>query len=230
RRHHWLGATRGVALAMTGRLDEGRAVLAGTSAELAERGGGIEYATMTGIESANVELLAGDPAAAAELGAEGCRLLEALGERAFLSTAAATLAQALYALDRLSEAETWAARAAELGAADDAPTQMLWRQVKAQVLARRGEHAEAERLAREAIAIGERTDDINSLAGADQDLGEVLMLVGRPKDAAAALEQAAALYERKGNVVMAEGLHNRRAALREATRPEPGQELGLRSD
>jgi tetratricopeptide (TPR) repeat protein len=189
---------------MAGRLDEGRAVLAKTRAELAERGGGIEYATMIGIESANVELLAGDPAAAAELGAEGCRLLEALGERAFLSTAAATLAQALYALDRLNEAETWAARVAELGAADDAPTQMHWRQVMAQVLARRGEHAEAERLAREAVAIGEPTDSIDLLGDADRDLGEVLALAGRPKDAAAALEQAAALYERKGNLVMAE--------------------------
>jgi class 3 adenylate cyclase/tetratricopeptide (TPR) repeat protein len=214
RRHHWLGATRGGALAMMGRLDEGRAILAETRAGLAERGGGIEFATMTGIESANVELLAGDPSAAAELGAEGCRLLEALGDRGFLSTAAGTLAQALYALDRLNEAETWATRAAELGATDDAPTQMLWRQVRAQVLARRGEHAEAERLAREAVAIGERTDDINSLAGADQDLGEVLVLAGRPKDAAAALKQAAALYERKGNVVMAERVQNRRAALR----------------
>ncbi|MGN6175895.1 MAG: tetratricopeptide repeat protein, partial [Streptosporangiaceae bacterium] len=214
RRHHWFGATRGGALAMMGRLDEGRTVLAKTRAELAERGGGIEFATMTGIESANLELLAGDPAAAAELGAEGCRLLEALGERAFLSTAAAILAHAFYALERLNEAETWATRADELGAADDAPTQMYWRQVRARVLARRGEHAEAERLAREAVAIGERTDDIDGLAGADQDLGEVLVLTGRPKDAAAALEQAAALYERKGNVVMAKRVHNRRAALR----------------
>jgi hypothetical protein len=91
---------------------------------------------------------------------------------------------------------------------------MLWRQVRAQVLARRGEHAEAERLAREAVAIGERTDSIDLLGDAERDLGEVLVLAGRPEDAAAALEQAAALYERKGNVVMAERVHNRRAALR----------------
>ena len=91
---------------------------------------------------------------------------------------------------------------------------MLWRQVRAQILARRGEHAEAERLAREAVAIGERTDSIDLLGDAERDLGEVLVLAGRPEDAAAALEQAAALYERKGNVVMAERVHNRRAALR----------------
>ena len=45
------------------------------------------------------------------------------------------LAQALYALDRLEEADAWAGRAAELGASDDAFTQMLWRQVRAKVLA-----------------------------------------------------------------------------------------------
>ena len=48
-------------------------------------------ATITGFESAGVELLAGDPAAAAELGAEGCRLLEELGDRGFLSSAAGKL-------------------------------------------------------------------------------------------------------------------------------------------
>ena len=67
-----------------------------------------------------VELWAGDPAAAAEFGAEGCRLLEELGEQSFLSTAAGNLARALYALDRLDEADAWAGRAAELGASDDA--------------------------------------------------------------------------------------------------------------
>src|SRR5213596_334645 len=78
----------------------------------AERGGGILLATTTGMLSVDIELLAGDPAAAAELGAEGCRLLDELGEQSQLSTAAGLLAQALYALDRLDEADAWAGRAA----------------------------------------------------------------------------------------------------------------------
>src|SRR6266542_2845774 len=105
--------------------------------------------------SVDVELLAGDPAAAAEFGAEGCRIWDELGERSLLSTAAGKLARALYALDRLDEAEDWARRAAELGASDDAFTQMLWRQARAKVLAQRSEHDEAERLGREAVAVGE---------------------------------------------------------------------------
>ena len=55
----------------------------------------------------------------AEFGAAGFRLFEELGELGFLSTAAGYLAQALYALDRLDEADAWAGRTAELGASDD---------------------------------------------------------------------------------------------------------------
>jgi tetratricopeptide (TPR) repeat protein len=194
---------RGRALAMLGRFDEARAILAEARAELADRGGGMPLATTKTHASVEVELLAGDPAAAAEFGEEGCRLLDELGEQSVLSTAAGMLAQALYALDRLEEADGWAGRAAELGASDDAYTQMLWRQVRAKVLARRGEYAEAQRLAREAVAVGEETDMLDAQGGTYADLGEVLSLAGRPQEAAKALEQALARYERKGNVVMA---------------------------
>ena len=131
-----------------------------------------------------VELWADDPAAAAEFGAAELGLFEELGELGFLSTAAGHVAQALYALDRLDEADAWAARAIQLGASDDTVTQMLSRQVRAKVLARRGEHAEAERLAREAVAIGAGTDALNWQGDANADLGEVLLLGGKADGAA----------------------------------------------
>ena len=63
--------------------------------------------------------------------------------------------------------------------------------MKATVLARCGEeHAEAERLAREAASVY-------------ADLAEVLVIVGRTEGAVEALEQALARYERKENLVMA---------------------------
>jgi len=166
--------------------------------------------------SVDVELWAGDPAAAAELGAEGCRLLDELGEQSQLSTAAGMLAQALYALDRLEEADAWAGRAAELGASDDVYTQMLWRQVRAKVLALRGDSAEAERLVREAVAVGEETDMLDSQGDAYADLGEVLLLNGKPDEAVAALEQALERYERKGNRVSTQRAQTRLAGLRHA--------------
>ena len=119
-RDHLLRAYRAGALAMLGRFDEARAILTEARAELAERGGGVLLANITAFESAGVELWADDPAAAAEFGAEGFRLYEALGERTSPVGRGALLAQALYVLDRLDEADAWASRAAQLGASDDA--------------------------------------------------------------------------------------------------------------
>ena len=91
-------------------------------------------------------------------------------------------------------------------------SEMLWRQVRAKVLARRGEHAEAEQLAREAVAIGDGTDALNWQGDAYADLAEVLLLSGKPDEAAAALEQALDRYERKENLVMARRIRDRLAA------------------
>jgi tetratricopeptide (TPR) repeat protein len=121
-------------------------------------------------------------------------------------------AQVLYELGRLDEADAWAGRATELGASDDSATQMLSLQVRAKVLARRGEYGDAERLAREAVAIAANTDNLNGQGDANADLGEVLLLSGKAGDAAAALEQALDRYERKGNLVMAGRTRHRLAA------------------
>ena len=94
---------------------------------------------------------------------------------------------------------------------------MLWRQVKAKVLARRGEHAEAERIARQAVAISEQTGILDPKADVYADFAEVLLLAEKPDEAELALEDALALYERKGNVVMAERARLRIKELRAIT-------------
>jgi class 3 adenylate cyclase/tetratricopeptide (TPR) repeat protein len=213
---HSLRSVRAQALCMLGRFDEARSILGSVREEQTERGGGIQLGVGLGHTDAGVELLAGNAGRAAECGEKGCRMLEELGETSLLSTAAGYLAQAYYALDRLDNADAWAGRAAELGASDDRLTQMLWRQVKAKVLARWGEHDEARRRAREAVALGEETDMISAQADAYTDLGEVLIVAGRPKEAAEALQQALARYERKENIVMAERMQTRLREL-EAT-------------
>ena len=210
---HWLRAFRAVALAMLGRFDEARGILAEGRAALAERGGGLLLASITGIFSTLVERWADDPAAAVELGLEGCRLLDELGEKGIQSTASGILAQAFYELDRLEDAEAWAGRAAQLGASEDAPTQLLFRGVTAKVLARRGEHSEAERTARAAVALGEETDMIDAQGDAYLDLAEVLQLAGKADEATAALEEALGRYERKGNLAMAGRTRDRLAVL-----------------
>jgi len=77
---------------------------------------------------------------------------------------------------------------------------MLWRQARAKVLATRGALAEAEKLAREAIAIGEETDLIDAQGDSYADLAEVLALGGKTDDAVHALGTAVAKYRRKGNL------------------------------
>jgi class 3 adenylate cyclase/tetratricopeptide (TPR) repeat protein len=202
-RDQFLLAYRAGALAMLGNFVEARGILDRMRTELAERGGGLLLANINAFESVDVELLAGDPAAAAGFAAEGFRQHEELGELTFLSAAAGSLARATYALDRFDEAEAWAGRAADLGATETV-TDMTWRQVKAKVLARRGEDAEAERLAGEAVAMGDDTDSPNAQGDANADLAEVLLLGGRRDEALAALEVAVERYARKGNLVSAQ--------------------------
>ena len=129
---------RAEALAMLARFAEARAVIAELRAQLADQGSMIPYTLATGFVAVEIELLAGDPAAAAAFAEEGCRLLQEAGDRSWLSTVVGRLGLALYELDRLDDADAAAGRSAELGASDDAITQMLWRQARAKVLARRG--------------------------------------------------------------------------------------------
>jgi hypothetical protein len=66
---------------MIARFAEARAILTKLRAQLADQGSVIPLAAATGFASVDVELLAGDPAAAAAFAEEGCRLLEEAGER-----------------------------------------------------------------------------------------------------------------------------------------------------
>ena len=218
---------RAVALAMLGRFDEARAIIAETRAELAERGGGVAARERLGpspSRSSSWPAIPPPPPSSEQKGA-GC--YDELGEQSFLSTAAGSLAQALYELDRLDEADAWAGRAAELGASDDAVTQMLWRQVRAKVLARRG-RARGGRAARPRGGRDRRRRPTCSTRRADAyaDLGEVLLLAGKPDEAAAALEQALERYERKGNLVSAAARARRLAGA--APRCPPREHLGVR--
>jgi tetratricopeptide (TPR) repeat protein len=92
---------------------------------------------------------------------------------------------------------------------------MAWRQVRAKLHARAGRYADAERLALEALDLGEQPDLLNWYwqAWALVDLSEVYVLAGRPEEGCTRLEQALGLYERKGNLASAA---NTRSALHEA--------------
>ena len=144
-----------------------------------------------------------------------CDLVEARGQRSFLSTYAPMLGRSLCALGRHDEAEPLARLGRELGSEQDAMVQAIWRQVQALVNARRGHHTQAERLAREAVASSERTDALNGQGDALCDLAQVLHAAGRSDEAAAVLAQALDRYEQKKNLAMSAQVRDRLAELQD---------------
>ena len=80
---------------------------------------------------------------------------------------------------------------------DDFDPRYHWRTVQARVLAQRGEFAQAEALAREAVEIVGQTDWYHQRGEAASALGEVLALAGRKDEARSAYEDARAYFERK---------------------------------
>jgi len=77
------------------------------------------------------------------------------------------------------------------------------------VLARRGEHAGAEQLARDAVRLADQTQSPNEQADAYSDLAEVLALEGRAQEAEASLREALSRYQSKENLAMAERTRGR---------------------
>lgn len=139
---------------------------------------------------------------------ESYATLEPMGERGYLSSAAALLAHALCAQGQLDEAERFSQTSEDASAIDDVFSQVLWRSARAKIRARRGEFAEAEALGREAVALADTTDLLNTQGDTLADLAEVIALAGRPAEAIAVLEQAVERFERKGNRTSLERVRN----------------------
>jgi tetratricopeptide (TPR) repeat protein len=150
-----------------------------------------------------VRLLAGQPALAEGPLRTDVETLASMGAGDLLATTTAMLAQALYAQGRLPEADELCRAAAGAGAADDIVTQVIWRGVKAKILAREGRCEEAEALAREAVALMEPTDLLSDRGDAMLDLAEVLRTCSRTDESDRAVRTGLSLYEQKGNAVAA---------------------------
>ncbi len=208
--HPHTALVRSWLLGMLGKLEEAWS----TACEAGERQ--YELTGRYGGEAvlAEIAILKGESAAAAEHWRPVLALLEEAGDHARLSTYAPTLGRVLCALGDYDEAERLAERGRELGDERDVWTQALWRQVRALVLASRGDRALAERLAREAVEIIDSSDMLNQQGDALCDLAEVLAAAGRTDEAFEALEQARERYERKKNLAMVAQVRPRLEELR----------------
>ena len=197
--------TRSYLEAMQMRFDAARDLIAAAKALSEEYGvEGLLDSHMRPAEGF-VELLAGDAVTAESELRLACEGTERIGELGFLSSITPLLVDALLMQghddEALSLTERW--RADQLTVPEDADAHAGWRRVRAKALARTGDPSEAERLAREAVAIASATDYLVAHAMAVADLADVLRLAGRQQESASVLEEAIRLHEAKGNLAAA---------------------------
>jgi tetratricopeptide (TPR) repeat protein len=193
-------ATQGLGLlyGFRGEFDRGRALLAQAGAMQLELGMEIARAAGTTMMSAELEQLAQDYDAAEGVLRPAMEVLRRAGEKDYYSTLLGHLAQVSYAQGKYDEAEELAREAGEAGGADDIATQRYSLAVRGLVLARRGETAEAERLARAAVELLAPTDALVTRAEVMLDMAEVMKLADRLDEAIVAARDAARLYAAKG--------------------------------
>jgi class 3 adenylate cyclase/tetratricopeptide (TPR) repeat protein len=205
--------------AMRGDFDGARAKYRRARAILEDLGDPAFTAT-TSLDSSRAELLAQRPDLAERELRGDLETLRATGERYVLPTTSALLGTAVLLQGRLEEAAALGRLSEETAADDDIESQVLWRRVRARVFARSGQEREAVDLARDAVALADRTDSPILQANSRLDLAEVLDAAGNEGEALARVEEALARYRVKGDLVSEE--RARLARERITLRPSPG--------
>ena len=197
--------------ALAGRFADARAALARARSLYS----GLEdKLTACDLRAAEIEMIAGDPAAAEPELRKGCEEVRTTGAHGFLCYALSDLAEVVYALGRLDEAQRLTQEAEVLSSADDVAAEVRWRAVRAKVLARRGQFAAARQLAGEAQALAAPILGVTHQAEALIAKAEVARLAGASEEAAGSLRQALRIYEDRRASALAD---RTRAALASLT-------------
>jgi DNA-binding SARP family transcriptional activator/predicted ATPase len=189
--------------AQLGKFARARELIDEAEYELTELGALAAVAIFCGAARSDVELLAGDLEAAETTLRDQCEYFERVRNRITLAVRAAKLAETLYRQGRLDDAEHWAAVSRANTASDDTSQELLLLPVEAKLRARRGSLSDARELAGEAVRLADDTDGLNAIASTRLALAAVLRLTDVQGEAEAAIREAIALFERKGNVVAA---------------------------
>lgn len=193
---------QGVLDAFRGRAAAGRQLIDSARRSLTELG--MRHALLEVDQFAGiVELVADDPASAEPHLRRAYNGFRRMGLDADTAETAALLARACLALDSDAEADELCVESERL-AGHALKASIAWRTVRAQLLARRGAHDQARRVAEEAVAVAERTDLLVDHGDACLTLATVLDTAGDITGARTAAEKAVALYELKGAAALAE--------------------------
>jgi tetratricopeptide (TPR) repeat protein len=179
--------------AYLGRATDARAALARSRGIFARFGAKFALAE-SGIPASVMEQALADPAAAERYLREAHEALRAMSERRYLVVVTTRLAGALYAQGRFDEAQQMADEAQ----AADVPDADAWSgalNLRAMLLARRGQLPAARRLLAEAEALITPTSSALTQAEVLIAEAEVDRLAGAPDQAAASLRAALRIYE-----------------------------------
>jgi class 3 adenylate cyclase len=193
---------QGVLEALRGRTEAARRMLA-SSRRMVEELGITQRLLEADVFTGLVDLLEGDAAAAERTLRAAYDGLREHGLGIDAAQASALLGRALLALGRAEEAEALSHQSEAL-AGDDLKAAIAWRGVRAEALARRGEHASAVDFARTAVDLAAATDALLDHADARCALAAALRAAGRSAEAAAEEQRAIELWDAKGATLLAE--------------------------
>lgn len=189
--------------AMRGDFEEARRLYAESREALESLGIRMMAALTSTVASGPVELLAGDWARAERELRGDYQAMERMGERNFISTAAALLAEAVYRQGRAEEALALTDFSHQVAAPDDVATQFLWRCVAAKVHADAGRLEEARGLVQEGVGTIAGAEMPDWLGMALLDQAYVLGRAGDQGGASAAIRRALDQFRAKGDTVSA---------------------------
>ena len=192
----------GEMLARTGRVPEAQDVFAEARSVFEPLGRPSHLAYMP-ISTAAVEPLASDPAGAERELRPAYEFFKHVGADHILATVGPMVAAALVPQGGTTEAIALTEEAERVAAPDDLDGQVKWRLARASALSREQRHPEAERFAREAVALAERTDTVLLHADSLAALALALIAAGHGAEAREPAACAGELYETKGDVVSA---------------------------
>jgi class 3 adenylate cyclase/tetratricopeptide (TPR) repeat protein len=193
---------RGCLKGLQGRIEEGRAELKAGRALFFEMGQ-LQYSAGTAMIEADLELAAGEPAAAEAVLKESYEFMIETAETGYVVTIVGLRAVAALELGREDEALRFADEVERNTQPEDFEPHVRQGCVRARVLARRGDHDAAAHAIRTAVAIAESTDYLPVRAFAALSLAEVERLAGRPDSERTALEDALRFAEQKEDVLTA---------------------------
>jgi class 3 adenylate cyclase len=193
---------RGALKGMRGDFSGARADVAAGRARLQDMKQTQNWAGSSMME-ADLELLAGNPAAAASALEEAHESMRGRVETGYLATIIGLRAAAALDLDRQDEALAFAEEAVRIAQPDDFEPHVRAGCVRGRVLARRGDCDAATEAIQAAVALAEPTEYITLREYAAMSRAEVERLAGRPEEERAALAEALRLAELKGDLVTA---------------------------